>query len=224
MTDLDGPRGKPAASDVVVKDGDKVLLGQTLARDPGNFLVPLLAPRFPTAAFVAPNAPQPCEINPFGFQWFPLENRDPHLMAAGADDARRLLDPFITAELEALDLDDSALGVIGFSQGTMMALHTLLRRPQACAALVGFSGRLIAPDRLAEEIAARPPVQLIHGEEDQVVPFGEMAAAEAGLIAAGITPKTLARPGLGHGIDPEGLETGAAFLSSFLGGAPAENL
>ena len=218
MSDLDGPRSKPAASG----DAEQLILllhGYGANGDDLFGLVPLLAPLFPRAAFVAPNAPQTCEINPFGFQWFSLENRDPHLMEAGADDARLALDPFITAELEALGLDESALGVIGFSQGTMMALHTLLRRPKPCAALVGFSGRLVAPARLPKEITARPPVQLIHGEDDQVVPFAEMAAAVEGLTAAGITPKTLARPGLGHGIDPEGLETATAFLLSLMSGS-----
>ena len=124
---------------------------------------------------------------------------------------------FIEAELASHRLDQQHLALVGFSQGTMMALHLGPRLAPAPAALVGFSGALLAPYRLAAEMRGSPPVLLIHGMADEIVPFERMAAAAAALGHAGITVETLARPGLGHGIDPAGMNAATTFLRRFLG-------
>lgn len=210
---LDGPSVAPksggAARQLVV-----FLHGYGSNGDDLISLAPYWADLMPDAAFVSPNAPFPCEMNPFGgFQWFGLEERNAARMLEGTRAAARSLDAFLDARLAALGLDESRLALVGFSQGTMMALHVGPRRAAAPAAIVGYSGALIAPDALAGEITARPPVLLVHGTGDQVVPFAAMAAAATALESQGVAVETLARPGLPHSIDQEGLARGGSFIA-----------
>ena len=216
ITPLDGPRRQPASG---VPAKSLVVLLHGLGAD-GADLIELAGPLarvLPEAAFVAPNAPEPCDSAPFGYQWFSFRDRDPHRLARDADGAAAPLAGFIEAELAAHRLGMAQLALVGFSQGTMMALHLGLRLVPAPAAVVGFSGALLAPDRLAAETRGAPPVLLIHGTEDSIVPFGMMAAAETGLRAAGIPVETLACPGLPHGIDEAGVTAAAGFLRRHLG-------
>ena len=219
--DLDGPRAGPAQA----QDGrakELIILLHGLGAD-GNDLISL-APRFaqvlPEAAFVSPNAPFPCDMAPpgaqMGRQWFSFQDRDPAAVLAGARAAAVHLDAFIDAELELAGLTDDRLVLLGFSQGTMIALHTAIRRARPCAAVIGFSGALVGPELLAEEVRSRPPVLLVHGDADEVVPFQSMAAAEQALRAAGFLVHGEARPGLGHGIDEAGLKLGATMLKRSL--------
>ena len=66
-------------------------------------------------------------------------------------------------------------------------------------------------------MASRPPVALIHGEMDELVPFSSMAEADAALEQAGFAVETHGRPGLGHGIDPDGMRAGLAFMTRIAG-------
>src|SRR5262245_37059216 len=175
-------------------------------------LAPYWTQLLPDAEFVAPDAPVPCEIG-FGRQWFGLEGLEPSRMAAGARAAATLLDAFIDAELSRCGLGESAAALVGFSQGTMMALQVAPRRAAAVAAVVGYSGAVVDPEGLAKEVRSRPPVLLIHGDADPVVPFAALAAAEAALAAAGIPAETIVRRGLGHSIDEVGLARGGGFLA-----------
>lgn len=209
---LEGPRVGPAAG------GDArqlVILLHGLGAD-GNDLIdlaPYLAQTLPDAAFVAPNAPQPCDMAPYGYQWFSLQDRHPDRVAAGVRAAAPLLDSFIDAELAAYGLADAQLALLGFSQGCMMALHVGLRRAVSCAAILGYSGRLVAAEALADEIRARPPVLLCHGTADPVVSFDSLARAAAVLRDAGVAVTEVERPGLGHGIDEPAIEAGVAHLA-----------
>jgi phospholipase/carboxylesterase len=176
-------------------------------------LAPYWADLLPDAEFVSPNAPFPCEQNPFGgFQWFGLEERNPAMMLAGARAAATVLDAFLDDALKARGLDESKLALVGFSQGTMMSLHVGPRRGIAPAAIVGYSGALIGADALAADVKSKPPVLLVHGMADQVVPFAAMATAAQVLQSLGVKVESLARPGLPHSIDPEGLTRGGRFL------------
>ena len=187
----------------------------------GNDLIDLaqhLAPLLPDTAFVAPNAPEPCDMAPYGYQWFSLQDRTPSVIAAGVDRSAPILERFIEDQLAKHHLDVRRLALVGFSQGTMMSLHVGPRLSPGPAAIVGFSGALVAPDRLAAEHRSTPPVLLIHGDADPVVPFQALAAAASGLAAAGIAAETVRRPGLGHGIDGPGLSAAAQFLAKHLAG------
>lgn len=219
---LTGPSRAPASGG---KATSLVVLLHGLGAD-GQDLIDLarnLGPFLPDAAFVAPNAPAPCDMAPYGYQWFSLQDRSPSVMAAGADQVAPLLTAFIEQELAARGLDARRLALVGFSQGTMMSLHIGPRLDPGPAAIVGFSGMLLGPDRLAAERRSTPPVLLIHGEADQVVPFQAMAAAAAGLAAGGIAADSLRRPGLGHGIDGPGLAAAAQFLAKHLAAVPSQS-
>lgn len=217
LPQLDGPRHGPqppetAASLVVFLHG--------LGAD-GNDLIslgPMLAPVLPETAFVSPHAPYPCDMAPTGRQWFSLQDTSNDAMLAGVQAAAPALNAFLDAELAKHGLTDDRMALVGFSQGTMTAIHVALRRPKPCAVVVGFSGALIKPELLATELVSRPPVALVHGEADPVVPFPAMPMAETALKTAGVPVASLARPGLAHGIDQDGLEFAAAALRQNLVG------
>ncbi len=220
-TGLDGPRKEPASGGPAKQ---LIVLLHGLGADGEDLigLSPYLAQVMPDAAFVAPNAPFPSDMAPMGYQWFSLQQSDPEQLYWGAEGARGPLDRFIDAELERHGLSDAELALVGFSQGTMVALHTALRRPNPAAAIVGFSGALIDPERLGKEIASRPPVLLIHGEADPVVPFQMLAASQRGLELLEVPVEALPRPGLEHSIDEEGLLAAIKFLALRFAGHPLD--
>jgi phospholipase/carboxylesterase len=172
----------------------------------------------PQAAFVSPHAPEPCGQAPVGRQWFPLTFRDPNERWLGVNKAAPGLQRFLDAELERHKLRPSALALVGFSQGTMMALHVGLRRATAPAAIVGYSGLLVIPpegglDAFAAEIKSRPPVLLVHGDRDELIPAQALFQATQGLAALGVSVEWHLSAGVGHGIDAEGLRHGGEFLA-----------
>ncbi len=177
-------------------------------------LAPGLAERLPHAAFVAPDGPEPCDMAPFGRQWFSLRDRQPAALLAGVQRSLPVLNAFLDAELGDAGLGARQLALVGFSQGTMLALYAALRRAPALAAVLGYSGALLAAERLAAEVTSRPPVFLIHGAADEIVPVQALHAAIQGLQAAEVPVQWAIRAGLGHGIDPDGIAHGAAFLAA----------
>jgi phospholipase/carboxylesterase len=208
---LNGPIQKPATGGAPKQ---LVVLLHGLGAD-GNDLIglaPYFAELLPDAEFVSPNAPFPCDMAPYGYQWFSLQSRDPATMLAGISASAPILDAFLDEALASRGLDESKLALIGFSQGTMMALHVGLRRAKPLAGSIGFSGILVGADVLAEEIRSRPPALLVHGDHDQVVPVEALGMAVETLESAGVPVESLLRPGLGHGIDEEGMARGGDFL------------
>ncbi len=171
--------------------------------------------RLPEVAFVAPNAPQSIPGMRGALQWFPLTLRDPDEYWQGVVAAAPSLDRFIEQELQRLALAAERLALVGFSQGTMLALHIGLRRAARPAALVAYSGLLAGPERLAE-VTARPPILLVHGEADDLIPVAALHLAREELAAAGLGVEWHVRPGLGHGIDAGAEWLGGHFLASAL--------
>ena len=173
----------------------------------------------PSAAFVSPHAPEPCGQAPVGRQWFALTFRDPNERWVGVNKAAPLLERFLEAELARHKLPPSALALVGFSQGTMMALHVGLRRRVAPAAIVGYSGLLVLPPELdnaetfAAEIKSRPPILLVHGDRDDLIPAQALFQAAQGLAALDVPVEWHLSAGIGHGIDGEGLRQGGEFLA-----------
>ncbi|SFQ25429.1 phospholipase/carboxylesterase [Roseivivax halotolerans] len=175
-----------------------------------------LAEHLPDTLFLAPDAPEACAGAPFGFQWFPIpwidgssqEDSEAGMRAAAAD-----LDAFLDSLMVDEDVMPEQVALFGFSQGTMMALQVAPRREDAVAGIVGFSGRLLEPDLLADEAVSRPPVLLVHGDQDDVVPPQSMPEAAEALQSAGWSEVYgHVMKGTAHGIDPEGLGVALAFL------------
>ena len=166
----------------------------------------------PDALFLAPNAPQRSGFGS-GYQWWPLAAFTPQALATGAASAAPEVDRFIDRKLDQYGLTERDLAIVGFSQGTMMALHVGLRRPQQVAAIVGYSGMLTGVADLSREAKCRPPVLLIHGSADPVVPVAALHAAEAALRRLGVAVTAHVSNGLGHSVDPAGLRLGGEFVA-----------
>jgi phospholipase/carboxylesterase len=215
---LSGPSLPPASGG---RPSRLVILLHGLGAD-GNDLIglaPHWAPLLPTAEFLSPNAPFPCDMAPYGYQWFSAQDRSPSAVLAGVRAAAPFLQAFIDHALAERGLDEADLALVGFSQGTMMSLFVGLRRAKPVAGIVGFSGRLLAPELLGEELRSRPRTLLVHGTDDPLVPYGSLAIAEAALESAGVPVETLTCDGIGHSIDENGLRRGGSFLKDVLYGA-----
>jgi phospholipase/carboxylesterase len=214
MRNLDGPRLEPrTAPDALVvllhgygANGDDLIALGEAWRD-----------RLPDAAFVAPNAPEEIPGMYGGLQWFALTMRDPGEYGRGVAAAQPVLDRFINAELQRYRIAPERLVLAGFSQGCMMALHVGLRRPATPAAIVGLSGLLAGPEQLPG-INVRPPILLIHGEADDLIPVEALHMAREQLAHADLLVEWHVRPRLGHGIDDVAQRLCAHFISSALSG------
>jgi phospholipase/carboxylesterase len=176
----------------------------------------------PDTAFVSPHAPEPCGQAPVGRQWFGLTFRDPDERWVGVNQAAPVLNEFLDAELARRQLPPDALALVGFSQGTMMSLHAGLRRAVAPKAIVGYSGMFIMPndgppETVEKEIVARPPVLLIHGDRDELIPVQALFHSSSSLQALDVPVEWHISQGVGHGIDQEGLRHGGEFLARRFG-------
>jgi len=202
-----GPASKGAAQQLVV-------LCHGVGADAHDLidLAPTWSHALPDALFVAPDAPEPYDQGPTGRQWYSLQDRTPAALDAGARRATPLLLAYIDAELAQAGLAPDAVAMMGFSQGAMIVLHAGLRRRTPPRGILAYSGALLDTPALAAECTGHPPVLLVHGEQDEVVPFSCAEVAESALRRIGIPLQTLWCPRLGHGIDDGGLSAGALFL------------
>lgn len=209
---LDGPRMPPARGG---KADALVILLHGYGSNGADLisLAPYWAEALPGASFVAPNAIEPLPEAPGGYQWFPITQLDPHLMEQGVRAAAPSVDRFIDAELEQHGLPPERCALVGFSQGTMMALHVGLRRSRPLAAILGFSGLLAGGARLKQEMASKPPVLLVHGDRDPTIPIPAMFDSAEALAEAGHGAQWHISYGVPHSIGPDGLELGGSFLA-----------
>jgi len=170
--------------------------------------------------FRSPNAPERCRVNPMGYQWFPipwLDGSEESEMASGFCRSADLLDRYITEAMAEEGVGPDRTALVGFSQGTMMSLHVAPRRAEALACIVGFSGRLHDGAKLKEEAVSKPPVLLVHGDQDQMIPVAALDEARNGLADAGFAVRWHVSRGIGHGIAPDGLGLALGFLMDHLG-------
>ncbi|HEY3694990.1 alpha/beta hydrolase [Phenylobacterium sp.] len=175
-------------------------------------LAPYWREALPDALMIAPDAPEPCPGVPGGRQWWPLADMHRDALAAGVRGAAPALDGFLDALLSRHGLSEDKMALVGFSQGTMMALHVGPRRVRRLAGVLGYSGALPDAPELAVEIRSHPPVLLVHGKADSVVPLAAFQHARDALTDLGFELETHLSPGLDHSIDLPGLQAGEAFL------------
>jgi phospholipase/carboxylesterase len=208
---LTGPRLPPARGDAT----HLVVLCHGYGAD-GNDLIglaPIWQRLMPTVAFAAPNALERCAGSPTGYQWFPISRLDPHTMNSGVQSAAAGLEAFLESELERLKLPPDRLALVGFSQGTMMSLHVGLRRKVKPAAIVGYSGMLTGTEGLDQHGRDAPPILLVHGDADQMIPVQFLFSSAAALGSSGAAVQWHISPHVGHSIDEQGLALGGIFLS-----------
>ena len=182
-------------------------------------LADVLAPHLPDTIFYAPDAPQACKGNPFGYQWFPIPSMDGSsevAAAAGLAESAEALNAFLDACLAEAGLSDADLALIGFSQGAMMSLHIAPRRSHPIACVVAIISVLLQPETLADEMLVKVPVLLVHGDQDPVVPFASMKAAGDVLVENGFETYAHVMRGTGHGIANDGLSAALGFLTERL--------
>ncbi|WP_417797630.1 alpha/beta hydrolase [Terasakiella pusilla] len=191
-------------------------------------LAPFFKQHLPKTAFHSPDGPQPCELSPLGRQWFSLQHTDPDMMRRRAEtqetafegmyEAAKGVAPLIQSYIEDLrrhyNLPADKVCLLGFSQGTMMALHVGLRQTEPFAGIVGFSGALVGKSKLPDDLTSACPVLLIHGEGDEMLPVHAVDLAEEGLSNAGVSVEVMRRPYLPHSIDAEGATAAAEFIQA----------
>lgn len=216
LPELDGPALPPASGG---KPKQLVILLHGL-RSNGQDLIglaPVWAPLFPDALFVSPNACEPTPDTPGGYQWWEVITFSQEERHAGAAGAAPILDAFIDQQMARHDIPPEKVALVGFSQGTMMALYVAPRREKPLAGVVAYSGMITNARALGEEVRSRPPVLVVHGDRDQVVPAGLAFSYTVGALEAlqfDVEPHI--RPGLAHGIDAVATQLGGKFLQRVL--------
>lgn len=188
----------------------------------GNDLIGVAEPLseyLPDVTFLAPNAPDRCTNNPMGYQWFPipwLDGSSEEAALDGIKNASQILNQYIDEVIDLEGISSDKIVLLGFSQGTMMSLEVGPRRAEQVAGIVGFSGRLVRQEEFASEIVSRPPVLLVHGDMDDVVPPSSMPEAAEVLEKNGFKVFTHVSNGMAHGIAPDGLGLALQFIRQVL--------
>lgn len=170
----------------------------------------------PNTVFLSPDAPYPCDMAPYGFQWFSLQSRMPQAMLAGAKTATPVLEAYIKEMLVKYDLPASKLALVGFSQGTMMSLYVAPRMSEKIAGVLGYSGALIGAETLGDTNIHKIPVHLVHGDMDMVVPLAAYHMAKEALDSNGFEVSGGITRGLPHSVDAHGIQSGGEFLAKIL--------
>ena len=217
---LDGPSLAPASGG---EAGQLVILLHGYGSNGADLIS--LAPHWrqavPDALFLAPNAPEPLPGMAGAYQWWDLSSRGPAARAAGAAAAAPVLDAFIDRQLARHGLTEEKLVLVGFSQGTMMALHVGPRRERPLAGIIGYSGMLAETGSLSRDPHTRSPILLIHGSADEMIPVSSYHEAKNELERLGFDVGGHVSAGLGHSVDMKGLELGRDFVRRVLMDRPS---
>ncbi len=213
MKNLNGPFRLPTNG----KRPDKIVVFLHGLGSNGLNLIPLadeIEEIFPNAVFLSPNAPFIYDEFNSGYEWFSLNDRSEEKLYQGFKIAAPILKDYIDENLKTHNLNYKNLILIGFSQGTMMALQFAPTLPEKCFAVIGFSGTIASPSYLKEEAKVKPPIFLCHGDNDQVVPFSRHRHSIKILNNMNFSVEEYIMKGEGHHINMEGLEKAKDFLKS----------
>jgi phospholipase/carboxylesterase len=172
----------------------------------------IISPSLPGTAFIAPNAPFETSFSAGGYQWFEYWGRTPFQIADDIAHTSPLIVELVESVAARFNIPHSKIVLCGFSQGTMMALYTGLRQIEGLGGIIGFSGIMMTPETLAfEKLKVMPPVLLVHGLQDAVVPAMASQQAQMVIKSLGGEAKYIQRPYLAHSIDQEGINAATKF-------------
>lgn len=169
----------------------------------------------PNTMFIAPDAPWKCAMSPVGYQWFPI----PWIDGSSEQEANEKLeiaskeiDRWIDEILANESLDSRNAFLFGFSQGTMLSLHIGPRRFRSLGGIIGCSGKILDVNFLRSSVNSKPPILLMHGDQDDVVDFSFLREAVTELESLKFNVKKHVSRGVGHGISPDGIKVALDFL------------
>ena len=165
--------------------------------------------------FYSLHAPYPCRLTPFGKQWFDLEDRDQTRILKEIELIKPMIITFLKKKLKNYNLQYKDLILVGFSQGTMVALNLTLTMKEEVKGVIGYSGGVILTKSGKIEIISKPNICLVHGKNDEVVPKKMMETTKIILKDNNIDVDTHLIENLGHSIDQKGLEIGQNFLVKY---------
>ena len=173
----------------------------------------------PNTIFMSPDAPNKSTMNPFGYEWFPIPRLDGSSLEnakKGRDEATKELNLFLNEIKENTGIPFERIFLFGFSQGCMMSLHLAPRKNEKIAGVIGIAGMLMQPELLEKEAVQKPPILLVHGDEDDVVPYEELNLAADTFVKANFEVYTLTSKGAGHSITEDGLRAALQFIKNIL--------
>ena len=165
--------------------------------------------------FYSLHAPYPCKLTPSGKQWFDLEDRDQTRILKEIELVKPMIITFLKKKLKDYNLQYKDLILVGFSQGTMVALNLTLTMKEEVKGVLGYSGGVILTKSGKIEIISKPNICLVHGKNDEVVPKKMMETTKIILKDNNIDVDTHLIENLGHSIDQKGLEIGQNFLVKY---------
>ena len=183
----------------------------------------------PDTAFYSPNGPYQ-SINGIGREWFSLNQYDPSMikhkkkemkeilfaMYQNAKESEEILNEYISEIASNLNIAYNSIALVGFSQGTMMALHIGLRQSERLAAILGYSGIILGESEIPEQCKSKPPIMMIHGSQDDLIPVEALEHTISILNKNNIIHDSRIINNLGHGINDEAIKIGRDFLTKYI--------
>jgi len=179
-------------------------------------IIPEFDKHLPDTHFISVNAPYPCDMMPFGRQWFSMTTWTESAILEGLKTVEPILNNYIEEQKSRFSIEDKDIALLGFSQGSILSIHTALRRKTTLAGVLAYSGMIIAPQTLKTELQSKTPICMVHGTFDFVVPFAQFNSSVEALETYHIPHEAHPINGLAHGIDPQGINIGVNFLKKQL--------
>ena len=170
----------------------------------------------PDAIFLCPNAPEICDINPQGYQWFDHASEKEEIILEKSLVAEEKLSMFLDQVFNNFQLEPTNLALVGFSQGCMISIQMGLKKKKQVNCILGYSGKVINQKHLSDNINSKPKIFLMHGANDTIVSPTHLLEAKEYLKKCGLKIKTKLFKNCEHNIPVEGTSLGLAFLKKNL--------